>query len=82
MNSFSEHFIVDSERSPLKNTIYKAVLNGCSTYQIIEELANVIEDQQKELAKIKTYGIPPIIMTVSENELDKFKSEWLAEHIG
>lgn len=82
MNIFSESFIEASKRSPLKNTVYQSVLNGCSPYLIIEQLVENIENNQKELAEIKAHGLPPIIITVSETEFKKIKSEWPVERTG
>lgn len=82
MKNFSESFIEASRQSPLKSAIYRSILNGYSPYLIIEQLVGDVENMQKELAEIKAYGIPPIVITVSETEFNKFKSECPVEHTG
>lgn len=40
--------------------------NGGDPYQIVEQLVDTIEDQNKKLENLYRYGIPPIIITTED----------------
>ena len=72
---FSEDFANRGRRCPLENYVIRAISHGSSPYQIIEQLVEQLNNISSELKEIKTNGIPPILISVTESQFKNLNEQ-------